>query len=93
MIIEGVNFHHMVVFTFTDLSRFKLAIYAFGWGLPQVIMGAYAIMREKVSPADDVCWTSDIGKWELLYIIPCTVCFVVCFQYFLNIFNFKYFFR
>lgn len=77
MIIEGVNFHHMVVFTFTDLSRFRVAIYAFGWGLPHLIMGAYALVRANVGPADDVCWTSDIGLWELLYIIPCYLCFLV----------------
>ena len=77
MLIEGFNFHHMVVFTFTDISKYKLPIYLIGWIVPHIIMLAYALAR--VILTDDTCWESSMGAWEAIHFVPAYMCFIVSF--------------
>lgn len=75
MLIEGFNFHHMVVFTFNDLRRYKIPIYLFGWIVPHVLMLAYMLVRFHID--DDDCWTNSIDYYEFIYITPNYLCFAV----------------
>lgn len=74
MLIEGFNFHHMVVLPFTDMAQFRVPIYLVGWGLPHLIMAAYAGVR--INYSTDTCWTEP-GWWDWIYITPAYICFLV----------------
>lgn len=83
MLIEGFNFHHMVVFTFNDLRRYKIPIYLFGWIVPHVLMLAYMLVRFHID--DDDCWTNSIDYYEFIYITPNYLCFAINLALFINL--------
>ena len=84
MVLEGINFHHMVVIPFNQLSKYKLYIYLNGWLLPQVLMLVYALVR--LGWGNNDCWISwpdGTDQLEWIYIIPHYIGFGVSSNFFI----------
>lgn len=78
MLIEGIFFHHRVVFALREITKWHSVIYGVGWTLPNIIMIIYGYVRFQLSEESDTCWTDDLsGYYEWIYVFFPTVCFIV----------------
>nr|XP_024218724.1 calcitonin gene-related peptide type 1 receptor-like isoform X3 [Halyomorpha halys] len=64
---EGLYLYTLLVVTFLTESKVMVCLYLIGWGVPALIVSAYASLRISTNKDTDYCWIQEsIYRWTLI---------------------------
>ncbi|XP_018603155.1 parathyroid hormone/parathyroid hormone-related peptide receptor [Scleropages formosus] len=83
ILVEGLYLHSLIFMTFFSDRKYLWGFTLIGWGLPAVIVTAWASVRATL--ADTECWDLSAGNLKWIFQVPILAAIVVNFLLFLNI--------